>query len=148
MAFSPDGKLLATGSYEGGLKVWDLATAKAVISVRVNDLPPGNTWGVKALAFSPDGKTLAVASQKPPVTLIDVPTGKKKQTLKWRTDFANSLQYSPDGKLLAVIYTSLQLWDPSTGTLKANIRAHRPHHVHGLLARRQDYRHGISGPNG
>ena len=126
LAFSPDGKLLATGSYEGVLKVWDLATAKAVVSLKVNDLAPGYDRGVNALSFSPDGKTLAVASREPAVTLIDIPTGMKQRTLKFKALYhARSVQFSPDGKLLAVIDTRLQLWDPSTGTIKANIRAHR-----------------------
>jgi WD40 repeat protein len=56
IAYSPDGKFVATGSYDGTAKVWDTDTGKEVITLN------GHTGTVEAVAFSRDGKTLATGS--------------------------------------------------------------------------------------
>src|SRR5262245_11648702 len=55
LAFSPDGKLLASGSVAKSIKIWDLATGKEIFTLQ------GHARPVLSLAFSPDGKTLASA---------------------------------------------------------------------------------------
>ena len=55
VAFSPDGKTLATGSKDQTVKLWDVATGKETATLR------GHESTVAAVAFSPDGKTLATA---------------------------------------------------------------------------------------
>jgi WD40 repeat protein len=52
LAFSPDGKRIATGSGDLTIKLWDTATGQEVLSLR------GHTAGVASVAFSPDGKRL------------------------------------------------------------------------------------------
>ena len=71
MAFARDGKTLVTGSTDGTLIVWDLATGEEVRRYALGVSYP------RALALSPDGKTLA-AARGPTVRLIDMTTGKDR----------------------------------------------------------------------
>src|SRR5262245_46022294 len=65
LAFSPDGKALATLSQQGRLRLWEVATGKLLQQVEHQ----GNCTSV---AFSPDGKTLAIAGFESIVTVWDV----------------------------------------------------------------------------
>ena len=61
VAFSPDGKLLATGYGDGYVRLWDPATGQAIGAPLLADTSPQGQGGVGAVAFSPDGKLLATA---------------------------------------------------------------------------------------
>ena len=80
VAFSPDGKTLASGSEDKTIKLWDVATGKEQATLN------GHTDGVLSVAFSPDGKTLASGSEDKTIKLWDVATGKEQATLKGHTD--------------------------------------------------------------
>jgi WD40 repeat protein len=74
IAFSPDGKRLATaGHYDGRLRLWDASTGRQMPSVRVNE-------GIESVAFSPDGRRVAVGGYDRPFThpvhICDVSGGK------------------------------------------------------------------------
>src|SRR5262249_52752157 len=84
LAFSPDGKLLASGGWEGKpgggydpwAKVWEVATGREVFSVRGRD----DAGGIfEAMAFSPDGRYLAAGSSNRTI-LCDARTGKAVRT--------------------------------------------------------------------
>ena len=79
MAFSPDGKTLASGSSDRTIKLWDVATGKEQATLK------GHTGCVYSVAFSPDGKTLASGSEDKTIKLWDVETGKEQATLKGHT---------------------------------------------------------------
>jgi WD40 repeat protein len=67
LAFSPDGKLLATGGDEEALRLWDSAAGKLRATLR------GHTDAIDWIAFSPDGKTIATASRDTTAKLWNAP---------------------------------------------------------------------------
>src|SRR4051794_22136491 len=95
LAFTRDGKLLASGAKDGTVIVWDLATRKPLVSV------PGHKDMVVAVTFSPDGKTVAVTSHDADVRLYDAATGKLAGTLAGHTKDVRGVAFSPDGKRIA-----------------------------------------------
>jgi WD40 repeat protein len=126
VAFSPDGRRLASGSLEdqgkGELKVWDLADGQAVFTA------PGHAGGVTALAFSPDGKQLAAAGGDPlsgkpaDVRVFDATTGAVVRTLRGPAGKVNGVAFSPDGHSLVAAggayratMQSIRVWEADTG---------------------------------
>jgi WD40 repeat protein len=67
VAFSPDGKLLASASYDQTVRLWDVQTGQARVTLR------GHTGRVDNVAFSPDGKLLASMAVITPVRLWGIP---------------------------------------------------------------------------
>jgi WD40 repeat protein len=119
LAFSADGRLLASGSSMGAtdtsdytVKVWDVATGQEVFTLK------GHRGDVHALAFSPDGKLLASASIDTTVKVWDLQTGKLLRTLN-NKDGMYDVTFSPDGSLLAtaVCDRTVKLWDVVSGRL-------------------------------
>lgn len=122
VAFSPDSKSLASASYDGTLKLWDMTTGKEQATL-------GEYKGcLGCVAFSPDGKTLASGAIGSPgyfsdlkdVKLWDVATGKVRTTLKGRDLFVHSVAFSPDGKTLASVSEDVTLWDLATNKERAD----------------------------
>ncbi len=95
VAWSPDGKRLATGSRDKTAKVWDTETGKEVLTLS------GHGGEVPSVAWSPDGKRLATGSLDSTAKVWDAETGKEGLTLSGHTNPAWSVAWSPDGKRLA-----------------------------------------------
>jgi WD40 repeat protein len=105
VAFSPDGKMLASGSWNGTVKLWNLEGKQLHTLTGHSD----KVWSV---AFSPDGKTVASASDDKTVKLWSV-EGKLLQTLTGHTRAVYSVSFSPDGKMIvfASDHKTIKLWN-------------------------------------
>src|SRR6266545_3526461 len=116
VAFSPDGKTLASSSEEGNesaLRLWDVNTGRLIRSFEER-----NQW-VPSVAFSPDGKMIASGSHEQVVKLWDVGTGNLIRSFMGHRNTIHSVAFSPDGKTLASGSSDhkVKLWDVSAGKL-------------------------------
>jgi WD40 repeat protein len=119
VAFSPDGKLLATGDVNHEIHVWQVADGKQLLTCKVDE---GWVWSV---TFSPNGRLLASSANRS-VHLWDVQTGQCLQTLQGYSDRVFSLAFSPDGRLLASGSEDhlVRIWDVKTGQLLKILSGH------------------------
>jgi WD40 repeat protein len=107
LAYSPDGKLLASSSLDNTVRIWDAATGR-----EVRRLALGNA--AFHIAWSPDGKTLASGGLGNFVRLWDAATGQEQRALE-HLDSVNALGFTPDGKHLMTAGVSVRLWNVATG---------------------------------
>ena len=120
VAFSPDGRTLASGAHRGDntIRLWDVATGEPIHTLT------GHTDGVGSVAFSPDSTILASCagywwSEDKTIRLWDVQTGHLRATLTGHTDAPNGIVFSPDGTtLISASYDrTLRVWDVRNGKL-------------------------------
>jgi WD40 repeat protein len=106
VSFSPDGKTLASASFDNTLKLWDVATGKAITTLT------GHSNLVISVSFSPDGQTLASAGGDITIKLWNLATNTQITTLKGYSTWVNSVSFSPDGQTLASASrdTTIKLW--------------------------------------
>ena len=126
LAFSPDGRTLATGSDDSEpdptIKLWDPTTG------RLSRAWQGGEGTVAALAFSPDGRTLASGHlmQRKNVRIWDAATGRLLTTLDGHTDRVRALAFAPDGNSLATASSdgTVRLWDVASWRERSVLKGH------------------------
>ncbi len=120
VAFSPDGKWLASGARDKSIIVWNVASRKADGKPLTLDIPgrPAKKQDVYGLAFSPDGKVLASGTQDNLVVLWDLEARKPLfAPLKGHKNLVVRVAFSPDGKTVASASFdgTVWLWDAEKG---------------------------------
>jgi WD40 repeat protein len=110
LAYSPDGKSLASAWEDGTVKVWDVPTGKARLTFREH------SGRVRCLAFSPHGKRLVSGGNDTVVRICDAHTGKKLLALRGHTAGIVSVAFSPDGQMVASCGDdgTVRIWDASS----------------------------------
>ncbi|KAH0536101.1 hypothetical protein FGG08_006987, partial [Glutinoglossum americanum] len=120
VAFSPDGKVLASASMGETVMLWDAGSGAAMRTLE------GHSSSVNAVAFSPDGKVLASASSDKMVRLWDAGSGAAMRTLEGHSSWVKAVAFSPDGKVL--VSTSedktIRLWDAGSGAAMRTLEGH------------------------
>jgi len=117
VTFSPDGKMLATASYDKTAKIWDRATGKTLFTLTAH------TDDVVCLAFSPDSKLLATGGYDGAARIWETSTGHCLREIRPNKSAIGAVAFSPDGSLLAlgVLDATIRIWEIEANRFKPTI---------------------------
>ncbi|KAJ1709082.1 hypothetical protein NYO67_8749 [Aspergillus flavus] len=120
VAFSSDGRLLASGSEDMTVRLWDTATGTYQQTLN------GHSDRIHSVAFLPNGRLLASGSEDRTVRLWDTVTGELQKTIEGHLGTVQSVAFSPNGQLLVSGSTdrTVRLWDTETGALQQILKGH------------------------
>ena len=123
LAFKPNSYLLASGSQDNTIRIWDVGDRDNLRHVRTLR---GHTDNVSSVAWSPDGRTLASASSDGTVRLWNPNNGINFAVLRGHTQGVSSVAWSPDGRILASGSwdSTIRLWNPDTLNAQRVLRGH------------------------
>lgn len=118
VAFSANGQRLLTGSWDKSVKVWDVATGRALSTIS------SKGGGLQTSALSHDGRLIAAEDANNNIKIWNSATGDEIRTVKgdrspWDKSWVYSIAFSPDDQLLAAALDNktVQLWEVTSGSV-------------------------------
>ncbi|KAK3374120.1 WD40-repeat-containing domain protein [Lasiosphaeria ovina] len=120
VAFSPDSKLVTSGSNDKTVKIWDTATGVCTQTLE------GHSGWVRSVVFSPDSKLITSGSDDRTVKIWNTATGAYTQTLEGHSGYVMSVAFSPDSKLIisGSADMTIKIWDTATGVCTQTLEGH------------------------
>ncbi|MDR1174301.1 MAG: WD40 repeat domain-containing protein [Treponema sp.] len=111
VAYSPDGRRIATGSKDNTVKIWDVESGREIRTLS------GHTNSVRAAGYSPDGRRIVSGSLDTSAKIWNAETGQEIRTLSGHSGGIRSVAYSPDGRRIVSgsIDKTVKIWNAETG---------------------------------
>jgi eukaryotic-like serine/threonine-protein kinase len=120
VAWSPDGRWIASAGGDGVIRLWDIVANKEGPELH------GHTNQINGLAFSHDSRLLASAGHDKTVMIWDFPGGRQRLRLDGHAGWVWCVAFSPDGALLASAGEDrvIRIWNPTTGEMVGQLEGH------------------------